>query len=122
MAAPGHRLPLRVRGEVGGHQAAVGLAADYAERQALLGVAEDCPNTTIVYEPPCDGHGERTGPAPGQSSAPGGWQAGQVLVLHSVDVEMVMSLRGWKLCLILTCQDEGNASGSGMDYGTSSDR
>lgn len=27
------------------------LAADEAERQALLGVAEDCPNTTVVYEP-----------------------------------------------------------------------
>ncbi|MFE5521623.1 HNH endonuclease family protein [Streptomyces virginiae] len=27
------------------------LAADDAERQALLGVAEDCPNTTVVYEP-----------------------------------------------------------------------
>ncbi|MFD6184886.1 HNH endonuclease family protein [Streptomyces goshikiensis] len=26
------------------------LAADDAERQALLGVAEDCPNTTVVYE------------------------------------------------------------------------
>ncbi|WP_406116664.1 hypothetical protein [Streptomyces virginiae] len=27
------------------------LAADEAERRALLGVAEDCPNTTVVYEP-----------------------------------------------------------------------
>ncbi|UUU44396.1 HNH endonuclease family protein [Streptomyces sp. NBC_00162] len=27
------------------------LAADDAERQALLGVAEDCPDTTVVYEP-----------------------------------------------------------------------
>ncbi|MFD3808954.1 hypothetical protein ACFWTC_36575 [Streptomyces sp. NPDC058619] len=27
------------------------LDADDAERQALLGVAEDCPNTTVVYEP-----------------------------------------------------------------------
>ncbi|UUU45159.1 GmrSD restriction endonuclease domain-containing protein [Streptomyces sp. NBC_00162] len=27
------------------------LAADEAERQALLGVAEDCPNTTVIYEP-----------------------------------------------------------------------
>ncbi|MFI8265801.1 hypothetical protein [Streptomyces sp. NPDC085665] len=26
-------------------------AADEAERQALLGFAEDCPNTTVVYEP-----------------------------------------------------------------------
>lgn len=26
------------------------LAADEAERQALLGLAEDCPNTTVVYE------------------------------------------------------------------------
>ncbi|MFD9458553.1 hypothetical protein ACFWBC_36405 [Streptomyces sp. NPDC059985] len=26
------------------------LAADDAERQALLGIAEDCPNTTVVYE------------------------------------------------------------------------
>ncbi|MEW2418387.1 HNH endonuclease family protein [Streptomyces sp. NPDC046866] len=27
------------------------LAADEAERQALLGLAEDCPTTTVVYEP-----------------------------------------------------------------------
>ncbi|MCX4546691.1 HNH endonuclease family protein [Streptomyces sp. NBC_01565] len=27
------------------------LAADEAERQALLGIAEDCPATTVVYEP-----------------------------------------------------------------------
>ncbi len=26
------------------------LAADDTERQALLGVAEDCPATTVVYE------------------------------------------------------------------------
>ncbi|MCX5589459.1 hypothetical protein ACFV0H_30450 [Streptomyces erythrochromogenes] len=26
------------------------LAVDEAERQALLGLAEDCPNTTVVYE------------------------------------------------------------------------
>ncbi|WP_405959035.1 HNH endonuclease family protein [Streptomyces sp. NBC_00868] len=26
------------------------LSADDAERQALVGVAEDCPNTTVVYE------------------------------------------------------------------------
>ncbi|MFD3557317.1 hypothetical protein ACFWWA_35235 [Streptomyces goshikiensis] len=26
------------------------LAADDAERQALLGVAEDCPSTTVAYE------------------------------------------------------------------------
>ncbi|MGW7458387.1 HNH endonuclease [Streptomyces sp. NPDC054797] len=28
-----------------------GLSADEVERQALLGVAEDCPTTTVVYEP-----------------------------------------------------------------------
>ncbi|MEV6735195.1 HNH endonuclease family protein [Streptomyces sp. NPDC051364] len=28
-----------------------GLAVDEAERQALLGLAEDCPTTTVVYEP-----------------------------------------------------------------------
>lgn len=27
-----------------------GLAADEAEREALLGLAEDCPDTTVVYE------------------------------------------------------------------------
>ncbi|WP_346766502.1 hypothetical protein [Streptomyces sp. A1547] len=27
------------------------LAVDGAERQALLGLAEDCPTTTVVYEP-----------------------------------------------------------------------
>ncbi len=27
-----------------------GLAVDEAERQALLGIAEDCPTTTVVYE------------------------------------------------------------------------
>ncbi|MFK0050387.1 HNH endonuclease family protein [Streptomyces sp. NPDC090741] len=28
-----------------------GLAVDETERQALLGIAEDCPTTTVVYEP-----------------------------------------------------------------------
>ncbi|MEU9803325.1 hypothetical protein [Streptomyces sp. NPDC051000] len=28
-----------------------GLAVDDNERQALLGLAEDCPTTTVVYEP-----------------------------------------------------------------------
>ncbi|MEI5102935.1 hypothetical protein RB200_35880 [Streptomyces sp. PmtG] len=28
-----------------------GLATDAAERQALLGLAEDCPATTFTYEP-----------------------------------------------------------------------
>ncbi|MFD9302864.1 hypothetical protein ACFWCB_09285 [Streptomyces sp. NPDC060048] len=28
-----------------------GLAAEDAERQALLGLVEDCPDTTVVYEP-----------------------------------------------------------------------
>ncbi|MDH6545218.1 hypothetical protein [Streptomyces sp. SPB4] len=27
------------------------LAVDANERQALLGLAEDCPTTTVVYEP-----------------------------------------------------------------------
>lgn len=27
------------------------MAADEAERQALLGLAEDCPTITVVYEP-----------------------------------------------------------------------
>ncbi|MFF1341912.1 HNH endonuclease family protein [Streptomyces sp. NPDC058290] len=28
-----------------------GLAVDEVERQALLGLAEDCPTTTVIYEP-----------------------------------------------------------------------
>ncbi|WP_308313444.1 hypothetical protein [Streptomyces sp. G1] len=41
MAALGRLLPLYVRRD---------LAADDVEVQVLLGLAEDCPDTTVVYE------------------------------------------------------------------------
>ncbi|WP_346766510.1 hypothetical protein [Streptomyces sp. A1547] len=36
------------------------LAVDDAERQALLGLVEDCSTTTVVYEPPRKADGSRT--------------------------------------------------------------
>ncbi|MGW7436374.1 hypothetical protein [Streptomyces sp. NPDC054849] len=50
MAAPDRHLPLRVRHRLGRDQAPLELAADDREREALLGLAEDCPDATVTYE------------------------------------------------------------------------
>ncbi|WP_323187959.1 hypothetical protein [Streptomyces sp. NBC_01264] len=50
MDAVGWLVSLLVRRELGRDQAEWGLAADEAEVQALLGLAKDCPTTTVVYE------------------------------------------------------------------------
>ncbi|WP_392895948.1 hypothetical protein [Streptomyces sp. LN699] len=50
MASLRRLLPLRVRSDVGGPRLRWDLAVDENERQALLGLAEDCPTTTGVYE------------------------------------------------------------------------
>ncbi|MEW2588151.1 hypothetical protein [Streptomyces virginiae] len=50
MTALGRLLPLHIRGDWLGTKLRRGLAVDENERQALLGLAEDCPTTTVVYE------------------------------------------------------------------------
>lgn len=50
MAAVGRLLPLHVRCFLVGTKLRWDLAVDESERHALLGLAEDCPATTVVYE------------------------------------------------------------------------
>ncbi|MFH8894763.1 hypothetical protein [Streptomyces sp. Isolate_45] len=50
MAALGRLLPLHVRRDLVGTKLRWDMAVGESERQALLGLAEDCSTTTVVYE------------------------------------------------------------------------
>ncbi|MFD3872807.1 hypothetical protein [Streptomyces sp. NPDC058623] len=50
MAALGRLLPLHLCRDLGRDKLRWDLAVEEGERQALLGLAEDCPTTTVAYE------------------------------------------------------------------------